>query len=197
MVFFSDEVFQWVVNNGDDLPRPKYTAKEFEQISEKSKPLIDRLHVSPIALEKVAFVLMREDDICRKLTSESEQIKKDKKKSEHSNGSGVNVRTAASERRPRMPKPIIEKVTKKAHARKTPIKEVGQPAKSIAIPIKKDSDDEHEVASAAPAVGAGAGKKRGRPAKFTPGTSTTGTGKKRGRPSLTSRAAETPVEAEK
>jgi hypothetical protein len=61
IIFFSDEVYRWLVAGGDKIS-PKYTAKEFEEIHAKVKELQTKLKVSPIDIEKVAFVIIKENE---------------------------------------------------------------------------------------------------------------------------------------
>jgi hypothetical protein len=61
VIFFSDEVYRWLVAGGSKIS-PKYTAKEFEEIHAKVKSLQARLKVSPIDIEKVAFVVIKENE---------------------------------------------------------------------------------------------------------------------------------------
>ncbi|TAQ86385.1 hypothetical protein B7494_g5301 [Chlorociboria aeruginascens] len=57
--FFSDEIYRWLVGGGDKIV-PKYSPSEFETIISKTKALSNRLNVTPIQIEKVAFVLIQE-----------------------------------------------------------------------------------------------------------------------------------------
>jgi len=61
VIFFSDEVYRWLVAGGNKIS-PKYTAKEFEDIHAKVKSLQAKLKVSPIDIEKVAFVIIKENE---------------------------------------------------------------------------------------------------------------------------------------
>lgn len=56
VIFFSDEAFRWLVNDGT----LKYDFKEYKALYDKSSALMAKLRVSPIDIEKVAFVLDRE-----------------------------------------------------------------------------------------------------------------------------------------
>jgi hypothetical protein len=59
IVFFSDELFSWLVNNGQKVS-PKYNVKEFTELYDSAKVVMNRIKCTPIELEKVAFVLIRE-----------------------------------------------------------------------------------------------------------------------------------------
>lgn len=61
MVFFSDELYTWLVTDGKS-GQPKYKIAEFEALFSKAKALQTRLHVSPIDIEKAAFVLIKENE---------------------------------------------------------------------------------------------------------------------------------------
>lgn len=60
--FFSDELFLWLCHKGKKMPM-KYNAKEYAELVEKVKALVKRLggDIDASDVEKVAFVLMRED----------------------------------------------------------------------------------------------------------------------------------------
>ena len=59
VLFFSDESYKWLVPNAGPL---KYTTKEYEELVAKGKSLIGRLRVTPIQVEKVAFVMIKENE---------------------------------------------------------------------------------------------------------------------------------------
>jgi hypothetical protein len=61
IIFFSDELYSWLLHDGKKVP-PKYTAKEFEELFSKAKSFMSRVKCTPIELEKVAFVIIRESD---------------------------------------------------------------------------------------------------------------------------------------
>ncbi len=61
VIFFSDELYRWLLHDGKKVS-PKYTAKEFEELFSKAKSFILRVKCTPIELEKVAFVIIRESD---------------------------------------------------------------------------------------------------------------------------------------
>jgi hypothetical protein len=61
VTFFSDEVYRWLTADGKKVS-PKYTAAEFSNIHASAKDLMDRLKVTPIEIEKVAYVLIKEND---------------------------------------------------------------------------------------------------------------------------------------
>lgn len=59
VVFFGDEVFQWICSDGKKATI-KYNMKEYEDLVSKSRKLIKRLGVDARDVEKVGFVLMKE-----------------------------------------------------------------------------------------------------------------------------------------
>ncbi len=59
VVFFADEAFYWLCCNGSKAPI-KYNPKEYKALNERATALADRLHVRAVDIERVAFVLMRE-----------------------------------------------------------------------------------------------------------------------------------------
>ncbi|KAH8597443.1 hypothetical protein B0O99DRAFT_617493 [Bisporella sp. PMI_857] len=97
-IFFSDEVYAWLVSASADL---KYNIAEYEELYAKAKEFMSRLQVSPIDLEKVAYVIKKEEALEKKSSesankSSTEGAKKrgrpklpeDQKKKPLSNGSG-------------------------------------------------------------------------------------------------------------
>jgi len=61
VVFFSDEAYHWLcAPDSETAPDLKYNAKEYEELHAKARALMARLKVSPIDIEKVAYVLKRE-----------------------------------------------------------------------------------------------------------------------------------------
>ncbi|RAL67895.1 hypothetical protein DID88_008620 [Monilinia fructigena] len=62
VTFFSDEVFKWLVNDGEHKPTPKYSVVEFQKVHAAAKTLAARLRVNPLQIEKVAFVIIKESE---------------------------------------------------------------------------------------------------------------------------------------
>lgn len=58
--FFSDEAYYWLCNEGK-AESLKYTMKEYEALISASKKLMEKLDVSALQVEKVAYVLLKED----------------------------------------------------------------------------------------------------------------------------------------
>ncbi len=61
VVFFSDELFRWLVTRGEKAS-PKYTTKEFEVLFAKAKSFQERIKCTPQELEQVAFVIIKENE---------------------------------------------------------------------------------------------------------------------------------------
>ncbi|KAG4431092.1 hypothetical protein IFR05_013426 [Cadophora sp. M221] len=59
VVFFSDELFSYLTAEGKKVD-PKYTTKEFEAMFAEAQTVMSRLKCTPIELEKVAYVLIKE-----------------------------------------------------------------------------------------------------------------------------------------
>ncbi|KAJ4408940.1 hypothetical protein N0V85_004158 [Neurospora sp. IMI 360204] len=60
VIFFADEAFYWLCGGGKKVPL-KYNVKEYDTLCEKSRALSQRLGVKAIDIERVAFVLMRQE----------------------------------------------------------------------------------------------------------------------------------------
>lgn len=60
-VTFSDEAYRWLVKGGEKA-KILYKSSEFEELFSKAKELQNRLKVSPIDIEKVAYVIIRETE---------------------------------------------------------------------------------------------------------------------------------------
>lgn len=61
-IFFSDEAFVWLCRGGIKTKGGiKYNAKEFEELDSQARKLMSRLGVQALQVEKVAFVVMRDD----------------------------------------------------------------------------------------------------------------------------------------
>ena len=59
VVFFGDEVFQWICCDGKKATI-KYNIKEYEDLINKTRKLVERIGVDARDVEKVGFVLMKE-----------------------------------------------------------------------------------------------------------------------------------------
>jgi len=61
VIFFSDEAYRWLVKGGDKT-KILYNVKEFEELYTKAKAFQHKLKVSPIDIEKAAYVLIKENE---------------------------------------------------------------------------------------------------------------------------------------
>jgi hypothetical protein len=61
VVFFSDELYRWLVAGGKKV-QLKYTIDEFKELFTKATALQTKLRVNPIDIEKAAFVLIKENE---------------------------------------------------------------------------------------------------------------------------------------
>ena len=62
VTFFADEVFYWLCCDGKQLPI-KYNAKEYKDLNERSQKLAKRLNVKAVDIERVAYVLLKQQDV--------------------------------------------------------------------------------------------------------------------------------------
>jgi hypothetical protein len=69
-VFFSDEAFYWLCCGGKMSPI-KYNKKEYAQLQSQAQKLVQRLGVSPQDVEKVAYVLFKQDSVPGPSTSKA------------------------------------------------------------------------------------------------------------------------------
>lgn len=60
VIFFADEAFYWLCGDGKKVSL-KYNVKEYASLCEKSQALSQRLGVKAVDIERVAFVLMRQE----------------------------------------------------------------------------------------------------------------------------------------
>lgn len=61
VIFFSDEAYSWLVKGGEKA-KILYKTSEFEELFAKAKELQNRLKVSPMEIEKVAYVIIKENE---------------------------------------------------------------------------------------------------------------------------------------
>lgn len=61
VIFFEDEAYQWLCQGGEKT-KIAYNLKEFEEIFKNSKALSTKLKVSPIDIEKVSYVIIKENE---------------------------------------------------------------------------------------------------------------------------------------
>lgn len=61
VIFFSDEAYSWLVKGGHKT-KIMYKTSEFEELYAKAQDMQARLNVSPIEIEKVAYVIIKESE---------------------------------------------------------------------------------------------------------------------------------------
>lgn len=61
VIFFADEAFYWLCCEGKK-ESIKYNAKEYKDLTERARSICKRLKVKAVEVEKVAFVVMRQED---------------------------------------------------------------------------------------------------------------------------------------
>jgi hypothetical protein len=61
IIFFSDEAYRWLVAGGEKV-HLTYTTKEYDVLNTKTQALMNKLKVTPIDIEKVAFVIIKENE---------------------------------------------------------------------------------------------------------------------------------------
>ncbi|EKD18537.1 uncharacterized protein L3040_007439 [Drepanopeziza brunnea f. sp. 'multigermtubi'] len=215
IIFFSDELFRWLTAGGKKV-KITYSTKEFETLFKAAGNFMSKIKCTPIELEKVAFVLIKENEPVhepkpkyepsgrpRGRPAMAESEKKPKKPTVPGRGRGRPPKsdaekTAAAKTKAALkpaPKPQPAKIEK---APKTnPAKEASTPKKR-GRPAAADVEEESRTPAkrGRPSKGEAeetASKKRGRPASVAPHTKTPSS-MKRERLSLASAAEEkTPV----
>lgn len=60
VIFFADEAFYWLCCRGSKGPI-KYNLSEYTELDERARALANRLGVKAVDVERVAFVLMRQE----------------------------------------------------------------------------------------------------------------------------------------
>lgn len=61
VIFFSDEAFYWLCCNGKKSTI-KYNSKEYQELNKSAATVVKRLGVSATDVEKVAYVIMKQED---------------------------------------------------------------------------------------------------------------------------------------
>lgn len=69
VIFFSDEAYRWLVADGEKV-KLLYNVKEYQELNGKAHALMSRLKVTPIDVEKTAFVLIKENEPIRESAPE-------------------------------------------------------------------------------------------------------------------------------
>ncbi|KAK4202490.1 hypothetical protein QBC40DRAFT_42692 [Triangularia verruculosa] len=81
IIFFADEAFYWLECNGTKGPI-KYNKNEYTQLSLRAQVLAKRLGVKAVDVEKVAFVIMRDEptQVSGKAAATAEEQEKNEKR---------------------------------------------------------------------------------------------------------------------
>ena len=112
VVFFGDEVFQWICSDGKKATI-KYNMKEYGDLISKSRNLIKRLGVDARDVEKVGFVLMKEagGSTAKENGIAAREIKVNDKepKAVVEDGKEADSEDKPAKRRKRGPKPVEKK----------------------------------------------------------------------------------------
>ncbi|KAH0494905.1 hypothetical protein TgHK011_008484 [Trichoderma gracile] len=69
VIFFSDEAFYWLCCGGKK-ESIKYTPKEYHALRTEADVLMERLGVSAVEVEKVAYVLMKQPEVTREFKAD-------------------------------------------------------------------------------------------------------------------------------
>ncbi|KAJ8066639.1 hypothetical protein OCU04_005687 [Sclerotinia nivalis] len=174
VTFFSDEVFKWLVNDGEHKPTPKYNVAEFEKVHAAANTLAARLRVNPLQIEKVAFVIIKESEpvlVPKEKPAPSGRgrgrpPKPDSEKKVKTPSGRGRGRPSSGIVKPK-PTPRVPKAPKEPKAAKVP---KSPKAKAPAADVEKKTPGKRgRPAKAAPAGGTNVATpssgKRGRPAK--------------------------------
>ncbi|KAH7319146.1 hypothetical protein BKA65DRAFT_513881 [Rhexocercosporidium sp. MPI-PUGE-AT-0058] len=206
VVFFSDELFSYLTADGKKVD-PKYTTKEFETMFAEAQTVMSRLNCTPIELEKVAYVLIKEkvpEKAGRPALPEGEKkvntyvpsgkprgrpaMTEAEKKAKLSRREAEKTKAAKSvtnrTRTGRVVKPRDLLVAQVSDVKKTQVKKRGRPAAKVASDAKPATKKRGRPAGKAEGsetkAKAPATKKAGRPA--TKVEKVAAPAKKRGRP---------------
>lgn len=189
VIFFSDELYRWLLYDGKKAT-PKYTAKEFESMYSKANDFMDRLNCTPIELEKVAFVIIKESESVKEAAEKYVPTGKPRGRPSESE-TEIKAESAEPKKRGRPAKVKEDSsspVAKPSAASIPATKKPGRPSVAASgkssTPAKQTGRPSLAAASDAATP---ASKKRGRPSMAslaTPDTVATPASKKRGRPSM-------------
>ncbi|KAH6900252.1 hypothetical protein B0T10DRAFT_21412 [Thelonectria olida] len=101
VIFFSDEAFYWLCSDGKKSPI-KYNAKEYKLLCANAHDLSKRLDVSATDVEKVAYVLIKQQPEESKPSKKSAPAKNKKASSKMDK---KPAKAASSKRKPTQPEP--------------------------------------------------------------------------------------------
>lgn len=74
ILFFSDEAYYWLCNKGQKTSL-KYNMKEYDALNNEAEKLMKKLSVSAMDVEKVAYVLLKQEGHLPKPTSDDSTAK--------------------------------------------------------------------------------------------------------------------------
>jgi hypothetical protein len=163
IIFFSDEAYRWLVTGGKNVSL-KYDLKEYEALHKAKKAFQSRIgKVTPIEIEKAAFVVIRENEPVKEKTGPYIPTGKPRgrpPKPEGEKKTAAYVPTGKPRGRP----PKAEGAKKVSKTSAASDRGRGRPAtQNKSTPTESESNDESgspEPVTTTPA----SGKKRGRPA---------------------------------
>jgi hypothetical protein len=101
VIFFSDEAFYWLCCDGKKSPI-KYNAKEYKLLCANAHDLSKRLDVSATDVEKVAYVLMKQQPEPSKSSKKPAPSKSENKSSKTDK---KPAKASSSKRKPTQPEP--------------------------------------------------------------------------------------------
>lgn len=166
IIFFSDEVYRWLVASGKNVSL-KYDLKEYEAIHKAKQALQTRLgKVTPIEIEKAAFVILREDEPVREKAGPYVPTGKPRGRPPKPEGEKKTA-TYVPTGKPRGRPPKAEGAKKVSKTSAASGRGRGRPAKHTkSTPVESESNDESNNESQGEPVTTtpASGKKRGRPA---------------------------------
>lgn len=143
VIFFSDEVYRWLVADGKDV-KLKYNPEEYGDLYTKAKALQTKLKVTPIEIEKAAYVIIKENEPPKVAAAKKEPSGKPRgrpKLAEHEKKPKKEVVPGRGRGRP--PSGGVAKPKAKAAANGVAGKR-GRPAKAKAEVEEADEDEEKE-----------------------------------------------------
>lgn len=113
VIFFSDEAFYWLCCEGKKEPI-KYTPKEYLALRIEAEALANRLGVSAMDIEKVAYVLMKKQETTKDPKAvTAAKAKAPVKESVSTSSSAKKRKTASGEESEKKEKKLDKKVVKK------------------------------------------------------------------------------------
>ncbi|KAK0747838.1 hypothetical protein B0T21DRAFT_406414 [Apiosordaria backusii] len=123
IIFFADEAFYWLEYNGSQGPI-KYNKNEYYQMALKAQALAKRLGVKAVDVEKVAFVIMRDDQtqVSGKAAATTEKEEKNDKEAKTDKEDKPATRTEPEEKNTKSKPPAKRKASGDNADTKVPIR---------------------------------------------------------------------------